>query len=65
MKLHIKNILFEEETSSKLLDEIVILAKWYIDQIQDRCELHVPVFSDNCLVPTSSEDYAQLLLGEQ
>ena len=36
-----------------------------LDQIQDRCELHVPVFSDDCLVATSSEDYAQLLLGEQ
>ena len=28
--LHIKNILFGEETSSKLQDKIVILAKWYI-----------------------------------
>ena len=35
------------------------------DQIQDHCELHVTVFSDDCLVPASTEDYAHIFLGKQ
>ena len=46
VNLHNNNILFVEETSSKLQDKIVILAKWYIYQCKyaDRmpcCDLFI------------------------
>ena len=43
--LHIKNILFVEETSSKLQDKIVILAKLYIYlNVSMQIECHVVTY---------------------